>query len=60
MRISLCPPRFDPDRGPGPDEPAFYRVEDSDTAFLTDEFLEAIAYRKDWLAHLTYPRPHPC
>ena len=55
----FVPPRFDPDRGPRPDDPAFYRAEDSDTAFLTDEFLKAIANRKGWLAHLTYLRPHP-
>ncbi|MCX7560753.1 alkaline phosphatase family protein [Sulfitobacter sp. F26204] len=42
-------------------DPAFYRAEDSDTAFLTDRFLEVMpAYRDaNWFAHLTYIRPHP-
>jgi arylsulfatase A-like enzyme len=42
-------------------DPALYRAEDSDTAFLTDRFLAAMpAYRRtDWFAHLTYIRPHP-
>lgn len=41
--------------------PAFYRAEDSDTAFLTDCCLNALAVRRDqrWCAHLTYLRPHP-
>lgn len=41
--------------------PAFYRAEDSDTAFLTDRTLEALDARRDstWTAHLTYIRPHP-
>ena len=42
-------------------DPALYRAEDSDTAFLTDRFLAVMpAYRdQDWFAHLTYIRPHP-
>ncbi len=42
-------------------DPALYRAEDSDTAFLTNAFLDGIAaYRKkNWFAHLTYIRPHP-
>ncbi len=42
-------------------DPAFYRAEDSDTAFLTDRFLATMpAHREqDWFAHLTYIRPHP-
>ncbi len=42
-------------------DPAMYRAEDSDTAFLTDAFLEGIASHHDqnWFAHLTYIRPHP-
>lgn len=42
-------------------DPAMYRAEDSDTAFLTDRFLAMIpAYKDtDWFAHLTYIRPHP-
>lgn len=43
------------------DDPALYRAEDSDTAFLTDRFLALMpAYQdQDWFAHLTYIRPHP-
>lgn len=42
------------------DDPALYRAEDSDTAFLTDAFLHAMAGRpRGWFAHLTYIRPHP-
>ncbi len=42
-------------------DPALYRAEDSDTAFLTDRFLLTMAAYKetDWFAHLTYIRPHP-
>ncbi|NOD47560.1 MULTISPECIES: alkaline phosphatase family protein [unclassified Ruegeria] len=42
-------------------DPALYRAEDSDTAFLTDAFLEGIAPHcgEGWFAHLTYIRPHP-
>lgn len=42
-------------------DPALYRAEDSDTAFLTDAFLDGIAPHrgKGWFAHLTYIRPHP-
>ena len=48
-------------RAPRPDDPAAYRAEDSDTAFLTDRTLEALDARRDgaWTAHLTYIRPHP-
>lgn len=44
-----------------PGDPAFYRAEDSDTAFLTDVFLKEMSVRTDqnWFAHLTYIRPHP-
>lgn len=46
--------------GDRPDDPALYRAEDSDTAFLTDRFLSEIAVRpRGWCAHLTYIRPHP-
>lgn len=47
--------------GEGLRAPAFYRAEDSDTAFLTDRTLEALEARRDgvWSAHLTYIRPHP-
>ena len=42
-------------------DPAFYKAEDSDTAFLTDSFLNEMSARTDqnWFAHLTYIRPHP-
>ncbi len=46
--------------GPRPDDPAFYRAEDSDTAFLTDRTLGEIRVRPEgWFVHLTYLRPHP-
>jgi len=51
-----------PDGGaPKIDDPALYRAEDSDTAFLTDRFLDIMpAYKgQNWFAHLTYIRPHP-
>lgn len=42
------------------DAPARYRSEDSDTAFLTDRFLERMqTEQKGWFAMLTYIRPHP-
>lgn len=42
-------------------DPALYSAEDSDTAFLTDAFLNAMpAHCQDsWFALLTYIRPHP-
>lgn len=42
-------------------DPAMYRAEDSDTAFLTDRFLATMPAHKgqNWFAHLTYFRPHP-
>ncbi len=50
-------------RAPALNDPAMYTAEDSDTAFLTDRFLETMpAYADDdrgWFAHLTYLRPHP-
>ncbi len=51
----------DPDRPARPDDPAPYGAEDSDTAFLTDRFLEHMQGRtnEDWFALLTYIRPHP-
>ncbi len=51
----------DPGHPPRPDDPAFYRAEDSDTAFLTDRFLDEMQHRTadDWFALLTYIRPHP-
>ncbi len=42
-------------------DPALYSAEDSDTAFLTDQFLDRMrGYEgQSWFAHLTYIRPHP-
>lgn len=47
--------------GPRPSDPALYRAEDSDTAYLTDATLEALEMRRGggWFAHVTYIRPHP-
>lgn len=46
--------------GDDPADPAFYRAEDSDTAFLTDVTLQDLAVRAPgWFAHVTYIRPHP-
>lgn len=47
--------------GGGITDPALYRAEDSDTAFLTDRLIEALEARRDgvWTAHATYIRPHP-
>ncbi len=49
------------DENPRINDPALYRREDSDTAFLTDRFLDEMPAHKetDWFAHLTYIRPHP-
>ncbi|MBT8166765.1 phosphonate monoester hydrolase [Phaeobacter gallaeciensis] len=46
---------------PRVNDPALYRAEDSDTAFLTDRFLATMPAYADqsWFAHLTYIRPHP-
>lgn len=41
-------------------DPPAYGAEDSDTAFLTDQFLEFAAKADPgWFATLTYVRPHP-
>ncbi|MEO3415250.1 sulfatase-like hydrolase/transferase [Roseovarius sp. CAU 1744] len=56
---------YEPQAAPGQprrlNDPAFYWAEDSDTAFLTDAFLNNLQTRKDrpWFTHLTYIRPHP-
>jgi len=46
---------------PRPNDPALYKAEDSDTAFLTNECLKGLADQGDkpWFAHLTWIRPHP-
>jgi arylsulfatase A-like enzyme len=47
-------------QGDDPRDPALYRAEDSDTAFLTDVTLRDLAARPPgWFAHVTYLRPHP-
>ena len=55
------PADYDPDTGPRPCDPAFYRAEDSDTAFLTNSCINELAVRSGapWFAMLTYIRPHP-
>jgi arylsulfatase A-like enzyme len=55
------PVSSNPDGLAEPDDPAFYRAEHSDTAFLTDQVLNDLAVRVDqnWFAHVTYIRPHP-
>ena len=46
--------------GDRPDAPALYQADHSDTAFLTDRFLEDLPTRGDgWCAHVTFIRPHP-
>ena len=41
-------------------DPARYAAEDSDTAFLTDRFIEGMdGAASGWFALLTYIRPHP-
>ncbi|MGB3148806.1 MAG: alkaline phosphatase family protein [Paracoccaceae bacterium] len=60
------PPLFRPQAAvagvaPRPSDPALYRAEDSDTAYLTDQTIQALDIRRDrpWFAHVTYIRPHP-
>jgi arylsulfatase A-like enzyme len=50
-----------PDGSDGLGRQAAYRAEDSDTAFLTNATLGHLETRRDqdWVAHLTYIRPHP-
>ena len=51
----------DPGRPPRPNDPALYQAPDSDTAFLTDRFLDDMSARsrQPWFALLAYIRPHP-
>jgi len=60
-RDFYVPKSPDPNRAPRPDDPAFYSAEDSDTAFLTNEFLRQMATppTPPWFSLLTYIRPHP-
>ncbi|MEM1314373.1 MAG: sulfatase-like hydrolase/transferase [Pseudomonadota bacterium] len=59
--FELMMPAAEAGRAPRIDDPAMYRAEDSDTAFLTDAFLAHMDVRRDhpWTAHLTWIRPHP-
>lgn len=53
------PATYQPD-GDRISDPALYAAEDSDTAFLTDRFIERMASAAPgWFALLTYIRPHP-
>ncbi|SHH57016.1 sulfatase-like hydrolase/transferase [Marivita hallyeonensis] len=46
--------------GTSPASPAFYAAEHSDTAYLTDRTLDALAQRpRGWFGLVTYIRPHP-
>ncbi len=46
----------DPPRG----RPPAYSAEETETAFLTDEFLRWLSEQsRPWFAHLSYLRPHP-
>ena len=56
-----APHEINPLAGPNPSDPAFYRAEDSDTAFLTDSCIGQLSVRSEnqWFALLTYLRPHP-
>jgi len=51
----------DPNRPARPNDPPFYRAEDSDTAFLASSLIHDLAVRKDqaWFALATFLRPHP-
>jgi len=50
----------DPARPPRPLDPAFYDAKDSDSAFLTNRFLDGMAdCQGPWFSLLTYIRPHP-
>jgi len=51
----------DPNRPARPSDPPFYKAEDSDTAFLTNELIKNLTVRSEqnWFALATYLRPHP-
>jgi len=57
----LWKPVAAPGKAPQIRDPAFYKAEHSDTAFLTDETLKALSVRRKepWFSHVTYIRPHP-
>lgn len=60
-RNDLYTPTSPVGRVPKLNDPALYKAQDSDTAFLTDAFLANSATRQqgNWFTHLTYIRPHP-
>ncbi len=51
----------DPARPARPNDPPFYKAEDSDTAFLANSLMHDLAVRadQDWFAVATFIRPHP-
>ncbi|MEX0344967.1 MAG: alkaline phosphatase family protein [Rhizobiaceae bacterium] len=51
----------EPSSQPRLSDPALYRAEDSDTAYLTDRTLQELSARvkDDWFSMVTYIRPHP-
>ncbi len=51
----------DPTRGARPDDPPFFKAEDSDTAFLAGAMIHDLAARNEesWFAVVTFLRPHP-
>ncbi|MEC3862166.1 sulfatase-like hydrolase/transferase [Mesobacterium sp. TK19101] len=53
------PDIFRPD-GDRVDDPALYKAEDSDTAFLANRVIDELRARPTgWFAHVTFIRPHP-
>ena len=55
------PVKADGSPGSAITDPALYKAEDSDTAFLTDQTIRGLSVREDegWFAHVNYIRPHP-
>lgn len=51
----------DPSRASQANDPPFYKAEDSDSTFLTNELLKSLSVRteQNWCALATYIRPHP-
>lgn len=49
-----------PDRPDTEFQPPAYGADETETAFLTDRFLEWLGHQEDpWFAHLSFLRPHP-
>ena len=59
--FALFAPVADGGGRPAISDPALYRAEDSDTAFLADQTIKELAVRegKGWFATTTFIRPHP-